>query len=170
MDPKACLDAAESAVRAAEATEDNLLHIEECEEHLANYREWRRKDGFEPEGGDARCRSITIRLEALPTESGRPFSYSGPASEPTTDPEADGVIKPADRRPEWYAVFALHYAATPMGPPSGRGGYVIFWLRTSAPRESGSCATSTTRRKPPTTRPEGCPYDHALPHHPLRQR
>lgn len=132
MDPKACLDAAESAVRAAEATEDNLLHIEECEEHLASYREWRRKDGFEPEGGDARCRSITIRLEALPTESGRPFSYSGPASEPTTDPEADGVIKPADRRPEWYAVFALHYAATPMGPPSGRGGYVIFVAKGAA--------------------------------------
>jgi hypothetical protein len=86
MDPKACLDAAESAVMAAEATEDNLLHIEECEEHLANYREWRRKDGFEPEGGDARCRSITIRLEALPTESGRPFSYSGLTSGPTTRP------------------------------------------------------------------------------------
>lgn len=134
MDPKACLDAAESAVMAAEATEDNLLHIEECEEHLANYREWRRKDGFEPEGGDARCRSITIRLEALPTESGRPFSYSGLTSGPTTGPqaEADEVIKPADRRPEWYAVFAFYYAATPMGPPGGRGGYVIFVAKGAA--------------------------------------
>ena len=69
MDPQACLDAVESALTAAEQPGDNTSHIEDAEEHLANYRAWRRKGGFEPPNGDARCRTLTVRLAALPADS-----------------------------------------------------------------------------------------------------
>jgi len=69
MDPQACLDAVESAIKAAEMPGDNTSHIEDAEEHLANYREWRRKGGFQPKGGDARLVSLTLRLAALPADS-----------------------------------------------------------------------------------------------------
>lgn len=69
MNPKSCLDAAESALKAAEQPGASHIHIEDVEEHLASYRAWRRKGGFEPEGGDARCYNLTVRLASLPTES-----------------------------------------------------------------------------------------------------
>jgi len=60
MDPKAALDSAESAIKAGD--------LEEAEEFLANYREWRRKGGFEPDGGDLRCGHLSMRMAARASE------------------------------------------------------------------------------------------------------
>jgi len=57
MDPEACLN------RAATALEDSDL--DECREALSDYRSWRSRGGFEPEGGDAKAKLLTQRLRAL---------------------------------------------------------------------------------------------------------
>ncbi len=60
MDPQAALDCAESAIEDGD--------LEEAEEFLANYREWRRKGGFAPEGGDLRCERLSMRMAAKASE------------------------------------------------------------------------------------------------------
>lgn len=69
MDPKATLDAAESAIKCAEQPGDSQPFIEDAEDHLAAYAEWRRKGGFEPDGGDLKLQSLRNRLLALPADS-----------------------------------------------------------------------------------------------------
>lgn len=61
MDPQACLQAAESAVVQAEAN-PTLDNIEEAQEHLSNYRQWRDRGGFEPDEGDDHCTDLRLRL------------------------------------------------------------------------------------------------------------
>jgi len=50
MDPEACLD------RAAEALKDSDL--DECREALSDYKVWRARGGFEPDGGDAKAKRL----------------------------------------------------------------------------------------------------------------
>lgn len=50
MDPKACLDEAESAI--------NENDLETASEHLDDYDDWRENEGFEPKDGDARARKL----------------------------------------------------------------------------------------------------------------
>ena len=47
MDPVACLQRAHDAIDAAD--------FDEARDALASYRDWRRRGGFQPEGGDHRA-------------------------------------------------------------------------------------------------------------------
>jgi hypothetical protein len=70
MDPKATLDLAEQNIEASETArkqddaEAEHEADQEAREALANYRQWRRNGGFEPEGGDARHNALQERRGA----------------------------------------------------------------------------------------------------------
>lgn len=55
MDPEACLDAAEEALRTEE--------LGEARERLSDYATWRRRGGFQPEGGDKRHADLCVALQ-----------------------------------------------------------------------------------------------------------
>ena len=54
MDPAACLQ------RAHDQLDDG--NIDEARDALTSYREWRRRGGFEPEGGDQRADELEQML------------------------------------------------------------------------------------------------------------
>lgn len=57
MDPEACLN------RAANALEDSDL--DECWKALSDYRSWRSRGGFEPDGGDAKAKLLAQQLRSM---------------------------------------------------------------------------------------------------------
>lgn len=57
MDPKACLDRAEEALKDGD--------LEECREALQDYRAWRNRGGFEPKGGDLRETQIRSHIRKV---------------------------------------------------------------------------------------------------------
>lgn len=82
MDPEAAL---------AQAL-DRLTYkdFEECSEFLENYREWRRRGGFEAENGDARHDRILRDLRAL---SGS-FRFAGRLLVRSTESFEGVIIRP----------------------------------------------------------------------------
>jgi hypothetical protein len=54
MDPTACLQRARDAIDEGD--------FDEARDALASYREWRRRGGFEPDGGDQRGEEIERML------------------------------------------------------------------------------------------------------------
>ena len=54
MDPVACLQRAHDAIDAAD--------FDEARDALASYRDWRRRGGFEPDGGDQRAGELEQML------------------------------------------------------------------------------------------------------------
>lgn len=63
MDPKACLEAAASALQDG----DN----ETCVDRLNDYREWREHGGFEPHGGDL---DAALMIRAVYNVAGKPVA------------------------------------------------------------------------------------------------
>ena len=57
MDPAACLDLIASYLDEGDVAEATYL--------LGEYRRWRSRGGFEPDGGDARERDLRARLRDL---------------------------------------------------------------------------------------------------------
>lgn len=67
MDPKATLDFAEWSLkdaRAAKGSDEESYrdNIEEANDYLKAYIDWRLKGGFEPENGDERYRTMLAEL------------------------------------------------------------------------------------------------------------
>lgn len=67
MDPQACLIAADQALSDGE--------LEQCAQHLADYTNWRRKSGYQPEvygkPGDIFHREVRARLDDAITQRNR---------------------------------------------------------------------------------------------------
>lgn len=57
MDPKACLGRMEQAVKVGDHDEARAAH--------EDYQEWRRKGGFEPEGGDLRAQNLMVAVSLI---------------------------------------------------------------------------------------------------------
>lgn len=64
MDPNACLDRAESALRAAHEHEDSD-ELDDCYDALTDYDTWIKSGGFAPPGAGKRRAELGAELNSL---------------------------------------------------------------------------------------------------------